>query len=185
MVVLATRRLTFRDFQDQSPEGRYELVDGRMERLVSPSLRHGWADVRLKSALDQFLEGYDPEGYWGSEVDIPTLPLHGRRPGFLYYSAAAATRGIDLTADRVLAIPTLAVEIVSDGDRNRDTVTKRREYALAGIPHYWIIDPHLRTAITLTLRGSEYVVEGEFAMGESLTSSLLPGFALPLRRLFR
>ena len=37
----------------------------------------------------------------------------------------------------------LAMEIVSEGEENRkrDLETKRSEYARAGIPEYWIVDP--------------------------------------------
>lgn len=42
-----------------------------------------------------------------------------------------------IRADEVL----VAVEIVSPGSRRTDYVVKRGEYADAGIPHYWIIDP--------------------------------------------
>src|SRR5262249_41137269 len=38
----------------------------------------------------------------------------------------------------------LVTEVVNgdEEDRRRDLVTKRREYARAGIPEYWIVDPH-------------------------------------------
>ena len=37
----------------------------------------------------------------------------------------------------------LVMEVVSGGreDRKRDLVTKRRDYARANIPEYWIVDP--------------------------------------------
>lgn len=34
----------------------------------------------------------------------------------------------------------VAVEVLSPGSRRRDVLTKRDEYAAAGIPTYWIID---------------------------------------------
>lgn len=37
----------------------------------------------------------------------------------------------------------LAVEVVSEDDPGRDLITKRLEYAQAGIPEYWIVDPLL------------------------------------------
>jgi Uma2 family endonuclease len=37
----------------------------------------------------------------------------------------------------------LVVEIVNRDDPARDLETKRAEYAEAGIPEYWIVDPRL------------------------------------------
>jgi Uma2 family endonuclease len=43
----------------------------------------------------------------------------------------------------------LVIEIVSPGSEAMDEVTKRREYALAGIPQYWVVDRD--DALTVTL----------------------------------
>ena len=180
----ATQRLTFEQFQERGLDGRYELVDGELEELVPPRPFHSWTGTRISSELDRYFEANEPDAFWGVELDIPTIPFFGRRPDFAYYSRADATR-IDLAANRVLGVPTLVVEVVSEDDEERDTVTKREEYARAGIPHYWIVDPQRRTVLTLVRRGTAYEVAGEFSGDEVLTSALFPGLALPLARLFR
>jgi len=179
------KRLTFREFADLNSEGRYELVNGRLEELVSPKPKHGWTGVRIGVVLDPYLEAHDPEGYWGVELDIPTIPFFGRRPDFAYYTAEDAARGIDMEGNEVLGVPTLVVEVLSPDDEERDLVTKRDEYARAGIPHYWILDPQRRTALTLALGEGRYEQEGQFSDNAVLTSSLFPGLEVPLRRLFR
>jgi Uma2 family endonuclease len=180
----ATQRLTFIEFQEMNLDGRYELVDGRLEELVPPRPFHSWTGTRIASELDRYLEVHEPEAFWGVELDIPTIPFFGRRPDFAYYSTVDAVR-IDLAANRVLGVPTLVVEVVSEDDEERDLVTKREEYARAGIRHYWILDPQRRMVLALVLRGTAYEVEREFSGDESLTSALFPGLALPLARLFR
>jgi Uma2 family endonuclease len=184
MAESATRLLTFDEFVDLDLEGRYELVNGQLEELVPPRPLHGWTGVRIPMELGNYLDEHEPEAYYGVELDIPTIPYFGRRPDFAYYATADATR-IDLDANRVLGVPTLVVEVLSEEDEERDTVTKRKEYALAGIAHYWIADPRRRTVRTLALQGSEYAVAGEFAGKDVLTSALFPGLAIPLKRLFR
>ncbi len=74
----------------------------------------------------------------------------------------------------------LVMEVVSGSanDRHRDLVTKRAEYARAGIPEYWIVDPQEGQITVLTLDGDEYAVHGTFARGEQATSKLLPGFSV-------
>jgi Uma2 family endonuclease len=185
MSALVQEKLTFDDYVARNFDGRFELVDGRLEPLVAPRPRHGWTYAELSAALSPYLHEHHPGGYWGGEVDIPTVAFHGRRPDFIFYTREAAAVGIDLDADRVLAVPTLVVEIVSEDDEPRDLVTKRREYAEAGIPHYWILDPRRRTALFLHLRDGAYEVEARFARGQELASQLFPGLTIPLKRLFR
>ncbi|MGH3434128.1 MAG: Uma2 family endonuclease [Thermocrispum sp.] len=45
----------------------------------------------------------------------------------------------------------VVVEVVSPGSKRTDYVTKRGEYADAGIPHYWIVD--LRKPISVLACG--------------------------------
>jgi Uma2 family endonuclease len=78
----------------------------------------------------------------------------------------------------------LVMEIVSDDDRRRDFETKRFEYARAGVPEYWIIDPQKREITVFTLAGDRYDVHGVFASGQQATSALLPGFEVSVADVF-
>ncbi len=72
----------------------------------------------------------------------------------------------------------LVAEIVSPDDPDRDTVTKRADYALAGIPEYWIVNLLDDTIMVLTLTGDAYTEHGTYRRGETASSVLLPGFAV-------
>jgi Uma2 family endonuclease len=124
----ATKRLTLEEFQEMNLDGRYELVDGQLAELVPPRPMHSWSVGRICGELDRYLELHEPDAFWGVALDIPTIPFFGRRPDFAFYSTADAAR-LDLTTNRVLGVPTLVVEVVSEEDEERDTVTKREEYA--------------------------------------------------------
>lgn len=45
----------------------------------------------------------------------------------------------------------IVVEVVAPGSKRTDYVTKRGEYAGAGIPHYWMVD--VRTLISVLACG--------------------------------
>lgn len=68
----------------------------------------------------------------------------------------------------------LVLEVVSEDDPKRDTVKKRREYARAGIPEYWIVNPLTETITVLTLKGARYDAHGLFGRGAAAASALLP-----------
>jgi Uma2 family endonuclease len=74
----------------------------------------------------------------------------------------------------------LVMEVVSGSpaDRDCDLVHKRRDYALAAIPEYWIVDPQEEVIIVLPLEGKQYVEHGRFGAGDVATSALLPGFSV-------
>lgn len=71
----------------------------------------------------------------------------------------------------------LVVEIVSPDNPERDTKVKRVDYAQAGIPEYWIVNPVDETITVLKLAGDGYVEHGVFRRGGTATSILLSGFA--------
>lgn len=69
----------------------------------------------------------------------------------------------------------LVIEVVSPDDPNRDLVDKRREYAQAGIPEYWIVNPQTESITVLQLRHGFYVEHGLFTRGDTATSATLAG----------
>jgi Uma2 family endonuclease len=72
----------------------------------------------------------------------------------------------------------LVLEVVSPDDPQRDLVRKRREYARAGIPEYWVVDPASEQIVVLRLVGTAYVEHGVFTRGTQATSALLEGFTV-------
>ena len=87
--------------------------------------------------------------------------------------------------DRMVeGVPDIVIEVLST-DRNRDLVRKRQVYAEAGIPEYWICDRRNDTVRQLELRDGRYVERAVLTAGDTLTTPLLPGLAIPLADVFR
>jgi Uma2 family endonuclease len=57
-------------------------------------------------------------------------------------------------------------EVLSRSNRAHDLVQKRHDYAAAGIPQYWIIDPDQRTITVLTLVDKIYVERAVLKPGD-------------------
>jgi Uma2 family endonuclease len=78
-------------------------------------------------------------------------------------------------------IPELAVEVLSESNTRGEMERKLREYFLAGTQLAWIVDPIQRTVDVHTLPDRcVRLKEGDILDG----GTLLPGFRLPLERLF-
>jgi Uma2 family endonuclease len=156
-----------------------EFSDGIIEVLPMPTREHQEVVRALFLALFSFLQ---PRG-----GDVLFAPLRlrvwerkFREPDLLAILDARDPRA----QNRYWTGVDLVMEIVSPDAPERDLVEKRREYAEAGIPEYWIVDPRDRTILVLTLAGDEYAEHGHFAAGQEATSALLPGFAVATDAVF-
>ncbi|MFV2017989.1 Uma2 family endonuclease [Micromonospora sp. LOL_023] len=91
----------------------------------------------------------------------------GRIPDLVVWSKPQAD-GVWLPVADVL----LVAEIVSPGSEGLDTVTKRNEYAAAGIPQYWVIDQDTAQSVTMhRLAGDRYTVAATMPLAWLLNTS--------------
>ena len=85
-----------------------------------------------------------------------------------------------MTEDKLIGPPDLIIEIVSKESVRRDRDIKVQEYATAGVPEYWIIDPragkHRADFLRLDETGSYRIIATED--DKRVESAVLPGFWL-------
>ena len=81
----------------------------------------------------------------------------------------------------------LVMEIVSPDDPSRDLETKRREYAVAGIREYWLVNPINATIVVFTLPEGvqHYKINGVYLPDTVAESVLLPGFKVDVTACFK
>ena len=165
------------DYLDLDSSRLIEFTDGRLEFLPMPTKTHQWIVLFLVNALRAFVI----ERKLGQVVHSP-FPVRIEGARFREPDVAFLLRkNRHRDGERFWDGADLVMEVVSPSNPARDRVKKRREYARAGVPEYWIVDP-LRKAITvLALKKDAYVVHGEFGDGQVARSKLLPGFAVGVR----
>lgn len=157
-----------------------EFSNGIVEVLVMPSMAHQFIVMFLCDALRSFVK----PGGLGFVLLAPfRIRLWGgkfRQPDVMFMRVENAPRVSNEFWDGA----DLVMEVVSDDDRRRDLETKRFEYARAGIPEYWVVDPQEARITVLKLDGQRYVVHGEYVPGQRATSWLLPGFEVDVAAAF-
>ena len=73
--------------------------------------------------------------------------------------------------------PDLVMEVLSPSNPAHDRSLKYQLYAEAGVPEYWIIDPHERRVEVFVLRGRDYELLGRYGDDDTARSEVLEGFA--------
>jgi len=155
--------------------GRIEVLDmpSEFHQLLVAFLYRALLAFTSKRSLGTVLFAPLPVKLWEGKLREPDVLFmrreHADRRQANYW------RGADLV-----------MEVMSPDDPKRDRDTKRREYALAGIPEFWLADPTERTVTVFTLppAADRYAVHGIFGLGERALSVSLPGFGVDVGEVF-
>jgi Uma2 family endonuclease len=145
------RLWTIDDLESLPDDGnRYEIFDGSL--LVSPhaDVSHGAVSIKLHRILTFQAPG---DLFVGHDIGVSRKTTSYLVPDlFVVRANALEMRRAALDPADVL----LVAEVLSPGNRGRDLVLKRHEYAAARIPLYWIVDPGERAMRVFELDGAAY-----------------------------
>jgi Uma2 family endonuclease len=149
-----------------------EFTDGQIEVLPMPTTAH----QRIVRYLIGLLMAFA-----GDRGEVLFAPLRVRlragkfrEPDVVFMLSEHSDR----IGDRFWDGADLVMEIVSEDDPERDLEIKRREYAEAGIPEYWIVDPRKKAITVLKLQNQQYVSHSEGMNTGDVQSALLSGFSI-------
>lgn len=151
-----------------------ELSDGSIEVLPMPTPKHQKIVLFLYRVLFSFVSARSLGTLLVAPLSVRLWPGQFREPDLALMLAEHAGREEDDCWDGA----DLVVEVVSPSKPDHDLIRKRKEYAEAGIPEYWIVDPQTETITVLRFDGTSYAEHGVFKRGETATSALLDGFSV-------
>jgi Uma2 family endonuclease len=181
--LVAPRRFTLDEYHrliDVGVLGEDERVE-LLEGVIVEMTPQGRAHALVISRLNQFLSGVRGD----TQRVRPQLPLSlgDSEPE---PDLAVVTRQEEETAE---VHPRSALLVVEVGDESlrRDRLLKGRIYARARVPEYWVVDVVNRAVEIYTepdLTVARYCAMRTLRVGETLSSSVLPGLALPVAELF-
>jgi Uma2 family endonuclease len=179
------RAMTLQEFKDaeETPGYRYELARGILEVTELPDEPHALIEWFLIGRLQDYERNHLGVFYRVGSSDTTRIWL----PGMV------SSRGPDLAIvlpkalkDRYgRRIPSMTIEIVSEGQeaRDRDYITKRQKYLAFGLREYWIVDRFARR-VTVLLRDGDAWVERIFENDATAKGLTLPGFTIRLSDLW-
>jgi Uma2 family endonuclease len=180
-----TFRWTSTDLLALADDGqRREIIDGELYVSSQPHFYHQVVGSRYTTFLDlwNFETGSGftaaaPGLIFGEDQDVA--------PDVVWAShdrLAAILRG-----GKLYGPPELVIEILSPGTKStaRDRVAKRGLYGRRGVDEYWITDWWQHRVEVYRRQDDQFTLVATLGPGDTLTSPLLPGFALPARPALR
>lgn len=179
--VLASGYVSLEAFLADYEGVRAEWVDGKVVEMSPASDRHQDILEMLAAALRTYVERTRAGVVRSQNLGV-RIGTRLRVPDILFLSTEHLDRR---TSTHVEGPADFVVEVVSFESRLRDRDEKFYEYARAGIPEYWLIDP-LRETVDLFRLGGDgqyhFVDEGN---PPRLESQVLRGFWIDPRWLWQ
>jgi Uma2 family endonuclease len=178
------RRLTYEDYVLIPDDGRrHEIIDGEHYVTAAPFVPHQFLSMEISWRFRSYLQRRRIGRILTAPTDVLLSEHDVVQPDLLFISRERA--GI-IGRKNIQGAPDLIVEILSVGNRKHDQETKLDLYDRFDVLEYWIFDPDRRTA-QVYRRAEDRLrpfADLSAAAGDVLTSPLLPGFSLPLAKIF-
>ncbi|WP_310483980.1 Uma2 family endonuclease [Chamaesiphon sp. VAR_48_metabat_403] len=158
-VVTHPRFESFEEYLDYTDDNNrlYELFNGELIEVPPESgFNIGIANFLLAAFLP--IVGYLRVRGHGLELEVNGEPRN-RYPDLTIIKSEHIEQLRSRNTIRLsMAPPDLVVEVVSHGNlqRDRDYIAKRSQYLNRDILTYWIIDPHVKEIMVLTLTSAGY-----------------------------
>ncbi|WP_026369239.1 Uma2 family endonuclease [Kallotenue papyrolyticum] len=180
-----TLRWTSADFAALPDDGkRDEIIDGDLYVSRQPHWHHQFVCLRLGRFLDEWNE-QTKAGVVNSAPGVVFADDEDVVPDVVWISAARLAHGLD-AAGYLTVAPELAVEVLSPGAGNerRDREVKLKLSSRRGVQEGWIVGWVNRQVEVYRREQAALRPVATLFAGDELRSPLLPGFALPVERLF-
>jgi len=156
-------------------------VNGIVKEFTVAGLAHGKICIKIGSLLLHHVETHDLGQVMSNDSFVRTGPDNIRGADVLYYSYERLPKGEPVPVGFHTLAPDLVVEVKSPTDRWIDVFAKVLEYLNAGVRVVVLLDPETATASVYRPDELQRIHDN----GDELTlPDILPGFAVPVRRLF-
>lgn len=179
----ATIKFTYEDYKNlpESETKRYELIEGELIMVPSPTFEHQDISVRLEFALYEFVRKHKLGTVLDAPLDVVLDDENVVQPDIIFISKA---RSHIIHKEAIKGAPDLVIEILSPSTSERDRTVKKKLYARAGVTEYWLVDPESKTVELFKLGEAGFERAALYKKDETLTSLVLPGLRIPLSEIF-
>ncbi|MEN6388998.1 MAG: Uma2 family endonuclease [Syntrophomonas sp.] len=186
----STKKISYEEYMElvDSSDQRYELIDGEIYLLASPTFKH--------QIVVNEISGHFYNYFRGKPCRSLTSPLDVRLFGFatkfeedpnVVQPDVIVICDLDKVneSNKYEGIPTLVVEVLSPSTKGKDMVTKLNLYMKSGVLEYWVVNPENKSILQYSF-SPERDIESLKSLGkeETIKSGAFTGLEIPLTDIF-
>ena len=182
MTTGAAKLVTAEELFEMGDLGRCELIYGELVMMSPAGAEHGLIAARFVRYLSEFVDEHDLGAVFTSETGftIENNPDLVRAPDASFVRKERIAGGLPRAYFK--GVPDLAVEVVSPGDTRREVAEKVNMWLAHGTQAVWVADARPKTLVIHRVGKTPVTLRLTEEVGDE---PLLPGFVLPLSKVFR
>jgi prevent-host-death family protein len=177
-------RMSMEEFQKLTDfsENRFELIDGEVYQLASPSFQHQRIIGEIFNQIYQWSQGKKCKPVT-APFDVTLLKEESQNIVQPDIVVVCDPEKID-DQGRYHGIPTLVVEVLSETTRSKDMLKKLNLYMACGVGEYWIANPWNREGYIYSFASGEIRNYRVFKQTESASSEVLENLIVRWEQVF-
>jgi Uma2 family endonuclease len=165
----------------------YEIIDGEVIPLASPTLKHQVILKRLLQQIDRFVLPKRLGELLTAPFDfvVRRAPVRTRQPDLFFLSRDRLQDWAQLQEQpRLEFAPDLVIEILSPSETYTYWSEKLQDYFVLGVPEVWLVDIDKRAIEVQVREAGGYRSLGWFAGEQMVPSQVLAGLELKPAEVF-
>ena len=188
--------VTYQQFMEmtENSENRYELIDGEVFLLASPSFTHQRVLSNINDEFRSFFKKHETCDAFVAPLDIELIrqqikllreenedDINIVQPDIMVLCNYMK----DINAkDKYMGTPSLVVEILSPSTASKDRIRKLGLYMESGVGECWIVDPKGKKVMIYAFKEREIEADDIFISGSRAESFIYPGLGVDVDDLF-
>jgi Uma2 family endonuclease len=183
-----TKSYTYADYFSWKFAERVALINGKIFKISTVSNRiHQNVLGKIYLRIGNFLDGKIYEVYVAPfDVRIPRKSKNDKNIITVLQPDVCVICDLSKLDKRgCIGAPDIVVEVLSPGNNAKELKKKYDVYEEAGVKEYWVVSPKDQWMRIYTLIDGKYSESSYLLAGDTVTSSVLPGFSLSVTDMFK
>jgi len=177
------RRYTYADYLTWEGPERYQLINGEVFQMASPTVVHQAILRELSTQFSNWLSGKPCQVFF-APLDVRLFPKKDKSDKtVLQPDLLVICDKNKIAKNSIDGAPDLIVDIISPSDTYSEWLLKYSYFLKAGVKEYWVINPEVRKAQVHVYENEHYISTG-YDDNDSISVSVLPGLEIPLKSIF-
>lgn len=179
------KEYTYEDLLNMEDENRYEIIDGELYLMSSPSTIHQEISMKLSVQLGTFFEDKKCRPF-AAPLDVR---ISGQKESKKVKNVVQPDLMVVCDEEKIdekgiCGAPDFIIEIMSPSNPAYDSIKKLNLYLEYKVKEYWLISPMDKKIYTFVLKNNKYNMK-EYEINDEVKSHIFKGLKLSLKEIYK